>query len=141
MTNKYSDSYTAVFDQVKTALQTVSTIKTVVLGEQFKVQELPMAIISPDPTDIEPATFGNMLDNNIHISVVILIRETEPANWFTDIVPVMGDVIDKILTDRTLNATVKDVLPTFFSPGEIRTGNKLFYGGVLKFEALLLFTP
>ena len=138
---KYSDSYKAVFDQVKTALQAVTTIKTVVLGEQFRVQDLPMAIISPDLTDIEQAAFGNMLDNNIRISVVILIRETEPANWFTDIVPVMGDVLDKILADRTLSNTVRDAIPTMFGPGEIRTGGKLYYGGVVRFWALMFFTP
>lgn len=138
---KYSDSYKAVFDQVKTALQTVTTIKTVVLGEQFRVQDLPMAIISPDLTDIEPAAFGSMLDNNIRISVVILIRETEPANWFTDIVPIMGDVVDKILADRTLSNTVRDAIPTMFSPGEIRTGGKLYYGGVVRLRALMFFTP
>ena len=138
---KYYDSYKAVFDQVKTALQAVTTIKTVVLGEQFKVQELPMAIISPDPTDIEQAAFAGMLDNNIRVSVVILIRETEPTNWFTDIVSVMGDVLDKILADRTLSNAVRDTIPTMFSPGEIRTGGKLYYGGVVRFRALMFFTP
>jgi len=138
---KYYDSYKAVFDQVKTALQAVTTIKTVVLGEQFRVQDLPMAIISPDPTDIDQAACGSILDNNIRISVVILIRETEPTNWFTDIVSVMGDVLDKILTDRTLSNVVRDTIPTMFSPGEIRTGGKLYYGGVVRFRALMFFTP
>lgn len=138
---KYYDSYKAVFDQVKAALQAVTAIKTVVLGEKFQVQQLPMAIISPDPTDIEQAAFGSMLDNGIRISVVILIRETEPANWFTDIVSVMGDVVDKILTDRTLSNTVRDAIPTMFSPGEITTGGKLYYGGVVRFRALMFFTP
>jgi len=138
---KYYDSYKAVFDQVKTALQAITAIKTVVLGEKFQVQQLPMAIISPDPTDIEQAAFGSMLDNNIRISVVILIRETEPTNWFTDIVSVMGDVLDKILTDRTLNNVVRDTIPTMFSPGEIRTGGKLYYGGVVRLRTLMFFTP
>lgn len=138
---KYSDSYKAVFDQVKTALQAVTTIKTVVLGEQFRVQDLPMAIISPDLTDIDQAAFGSMLDNNIRISVVILIRETEPANWFTDIVPIMGDVVDKILADRTLSNTVRDAIPTMFTPGEIRTQGKLYYGGCVRLRALMFFTP
>ena len=138
---KYYDSYKAMFDQVKAFLQTLSSIKNVVLGENFKVGDLPMAVINPEPTDISQAVFGSMLENKITFSVVLMIRETEPTNWFTDIVSVMGDVVDKILSDRTLNSTVKDVLPTFFSPGEIRTQNKLYFGGVVRFEALLLFTP
>jgi hypothetical protein len=138
---KYYDSYKALFDQVKVDVQAITSIKNVVLGEQFKVTDLPMAVINPEPTDISQAVFGSMLECKITFSVVLMIRETEPSNWFTDIVSVMGDVIDKILTDRTLNATVKDVLPTFFSPGEIRTQNKLYYGGVIRFSALLFFTP
>jgi hypothetical protein len=130
-----------MFDQVKAFLQTLSSIKNVVLGENFKVGDLPMAVINPEPTDISQAVFGSMLKNKITFSVVLMIRETEPTNWFGDIVSIMGDVVDKILSDRTLNSTVKDVLPTFFSPGEIRTQNKLYFGGVVRFEALLLFTP
>lgn len=137
---KYYDAYKAVFDQVKTELEAVSSLKNVVLGEQFRLTEMPMAIINPEPTDISQATFGSMLENKIGFSVLLMIRETEPSNWFIDIVSTMGDVVDKILNDRTLNGTVKDVLPTFFSPGEIRTQGKLYFGGIVRFEALLLFT-
>lgn len=141
MTNKYYDAYKAVFDRVKADLEAVSSIKAVVLGEQFRLTDLPLAIINPEPTEISQATFGSMLDNKIGISIVLMIRETVPSNWFTDIISVMGDAMDKILSDRTLNNTVRDVIPTVFGPGEIRTQNKLFYGGVLKFQALTFFTP
>jgi len=137
---KYYDSYKAVFDQVKAYLEAIAGIKSVVLGEQFKVTSLPMAVVNPEPTDIAQAVFGSMLENKITFSVVLMIRETEPSNWFTDIVSVMGDVVDKILADRGLNGTVKVVIPTFFSPGEIRTQGKLYYGGVVKFSALMFFT-
>jgi hypothetical protein len=138
---KYYDSYKTIFDRIKAGLEAVSSIKNVVLGEQFKVTNLPMAVVNPEETEISQAAFGSMLTNNINFSVVLVIRETEPTNWFTDIVSVMGDALDKILTDRTLNNTVKDVVPTFFSPGEIRTGGKLFYGGVIRFRALAYFSP
>ena len=138
---KYYDSYKAVFDQVKAYLEAIASIKSVVLGEQFKVTSLPMAVVNPEPTDIAEAVFGSMLENKIKLSVILMIRETEPSNWFTDIVSVMGDVVDKILADRGLNGTVEDVIPTFFSPGEIRTQGKLYYGGVVKFSALIFFTP
>ena len=141
MTNKYYDVFKAVFDRVKADLEAVSSIKSVVLGEQFRLTELPLAMINPEPTEISPAAFGGMLDNKIGISIVLMIRETEPSNWFTDIISVMGDIMDKILSDRTLNNIVRDIIPTVFGPGEIRTQNKLFYGGVLKFQAFMFFTP
>jgi len=141
MMTKYYDAYKPVFDRVKTDIQTVSTIKNVVLGEQFRVTDLPMAIISPEPTDIAQAVFGTTLDNKVNMSVVLLIRETEPTNWFTDIVSVMGDVVDAILADRTLNGKATDIIPTFFAPGEVRTSGKLYYGGLVKFRATMFFTP
>ena len=138
---KYYDAYKTVFDRVKVDLETVSSIKAVVLGEQFRLTELPLAVVNPEPTEISQAAFGGILDNKIGISIVLMIRETEPSDWFTDIITVMGDALDKILSDRTLNNTVRDVIPTVFGPGEIRAQNKLFYGGVLKFQALMFFTP
>jgi hypothetical protein len=141
VTNKYYDSYKALFDRVKVDLEAVSSIKRVVLGEQFKVTELPMATINPEPTDIALAALGTMLENHVTFSVIVMIRETEPSDWFADIISPMGDVMDAIIADSTLNGTVKDVNPIFFSPGEIRTQGKLYYGGVVRFEALLLFTP
>jgi hypothetical protein len=137
---KYYEIYKAVFDRVKADLEAISSIKTVALGEQFKATNLPMAIINPEETEISQATFGSILANNINFSTVLVIRETEPTNWFTDIVSVMGDALDKILTDRTLNGTVKETTPTLFSPGEIRTQGKLYYGGVIRFRALMFFT-
>lgn len=141
MTNKYYDTYNAVFNAAKTVLQSVSSIKNVVVGEHFRVQDIPMAIVNPLHTDITQGALGTMLQNKINFSVIVLIRETEPTNWFTDIIAPMGDVMDKILSDRSLGATVKDVSPTCFSPGEIKTQGKLYYGGVLSFQALVLFTP
>ena len=141
MTNKFYTSYKALFDRVKTDLEAVSSIKRVVLGEQFKVTELPMATINPEPTDIALAALGTMLENHVTFSVIVMIRETEPSDWFADIISPMSDVMDAIIADPTLNGTVKDVNPIFFSPGEIRTQGKLYYGGVVRFSAIVLFSP
>lgn len=141
MTNKYYDTYYPVFSTLKTALETVSSLKNVVLGEEFRMTSLPMAIINPEPTPITQGTFGTLLENRIKGSIIVMIRETEPTNWFTDIIPPLCDVVDKILSDRTLAGTVKDIIPTLVSPGEIRTQGRLYYGGVVKFSALVLFTP
>ena len=141
MTNKFYDSYKALFDRVKVDLEAVSSIKRVVLGEQFKVTELPMATINPEPTDIALAALGTMFENHVTFSVIVMIRETEPSDWFADIISPMSDVMDAIIADSTLNGTVKDVNPVFFSPGEIRTGSKLYFGGIIRFSAFMLFTP
>jgi len=134
-------SYKAVFDAVKTALQGKSSLKKVVLGEKFKIAEFPMAVINATATTITQATLGSRLENRVGFEVLLIVKGTEPEDWFADIISVMGDVVDAILADRTLNNTVKDVWPTRFEPGEILLPQKRYYGGVVAFEALLYYTP
>jgi hypothetical protein len=131
--------YKAVFDAVKAAITTKVTIKTVVLGEQFSVGGLPKAIINAEPVPIEPLEMGGTLNVKVNFSVVLVILEYEPKDWFTDIISVMGDVVDAVLADRTLAGTVKDVTPAGFAPGEIRFQDKLFYGGVVRFQAVMWY--
>jgi len=133
--------YKAAFDRVKADLEAKTSIKAVSLGEQFRLMSLPLAIISPEETLIEQETMGATLLCKVNFSVVIVIRETEPTDWFTEIVAVLADAFDAIVADRTLNGTVKDTTPTLFSPGEIKMQNKLYYGGVVRFQSSLEYTP
>ena len=112
-----------------------------ILGEQFTLGDLPKAIINAEPAPIGPAEMGDMLDVKANFSVVLVILEYEPKDWFTDIISVMGDVVDAVLADRTLAGTVKDVTPTGFAPGEIRFQDKLFYGGVVRFRGEVWYAP
>jgi len=137
----YYESYKAVFDQVASAIETVSGINQVVIGERFRIQSLPLAIVNPRETRIVQAEIGDLLQNMIEFDVFLIVRETEPDDWFTDVLDPLGDVLDAILADRTLNGTVKDVIPTLFSPGEITFQNRLYYGGLARFSALMFYTP
>lgn len=140
----FYDVYKAVFDAVKTAIATKATIKTVVLGGQFTVGKLPKAIINTEPAPIEPLEMGDMLDVKVNFSVVLAILEYTPKDWFTDIIKVMGDVVDAVLADRTLGGKAKDCVLTGFAPGEIKfteVKDKLFYGGTIRFQAVLWFAP
>ena len=138
---KFYDVYKAVFDRVKVDLEAKKTIKQVILGEQFKLANLPLAIINPTTTTITKVILGSTLENVIGFDVLVVIRETEPKDWFKDIVSVMADVVDAVLADRTLNGAAKDVAPILFEPGEIKMMQKLYYGGVVRFEALLHWKP
>lgn len=137
----YYQTFNNVFSQVKTTLQGVSNLKQVVLGEQFKLTDLPLAIINPSRSTFTQAEIGDSLENTLEFEVLVLIRETEPANWFTDIVSPMCSVVDAVLSDRTLNSKVKDCKPVSFEPGEIKMANRLYYGGLIRFRALLYYTP
>lgn len=134
-------SYKNVFDAVKAIVQTKSSIKTVILGEQFTLGDLPKAIINAEGSPIGQAAMGDVLSVKVNFSVVLVIRDYAPQDWFIDIIPVMADVVDAILADRSLKGTVMDVTPTGFYPGEIKIDDKLLFGGVVRFQAELLYTP
>ncbi len=133
--------YKAVFDAVKTAIEGKSSIKTVILGEQFTVGGLPKAIINAEPALIEPLEMGDTLDVKVNFSVVLVILEYAPKDWFTDIIAVMGDVVDAVLADRSLGGAAQDCVPTGFAPGEIKFQDKVFYGGVVRFQAVVWHAP
>ena len=117
----------------------VASIKTVIVGEQFSYGALPKAIINAEPSLVAPGEMGGMLDVSVVFSVILVVQEYEPKDWFVDIIKPMGDVVDAVLADRTLGRKVKDVSPTGFAPGEIKFGDKLLFGGIVRFKAVLWF--
>ena len=135
----FYSSYKSLFDAAKDAITTKSAVKTVVLGEQFILGAFPCAVINAEPSSICPGEMGDLLDVSIAFSVVLVVREYEPKDWFADVIAVMGDVVDAVLSDRTLGGKVKDCYPVGFAPGEIKFQDKLLFGGVVRFRAVLWF--
>ena len=80
---------------------------------------------------------GEFLETRVRGSIVLVILEYEPEDWFNDIIAVMSDCVDAILADRSLGGVVFDCSPTGFAPGEIKFKEKTFYGGVVRWEAIL----
>lgn len=130
-------SYKDVFDAVKAAVETKSSIKSVLLGEQFTYGQLPKAVINALPSPISQETLGELLEVKVNFSVILVINEYQPKDWFQDIIAVMADVVDAVLADRTLGGKVSDVIPTSFAPGEIKFESKLFYGGEIRFQSVV----
>ena len=133
----YYTSYKVVFDAIKTAVESKESIRTVILGERFTVGDLPKAIINAEPSPIGQAAMGDFTETRVRGSIVLVILEYEPEDWFNDIIAVMGDCVDAILADRSLGGVVFDCSPTGFAPGEIKFKEKTFYGGVVRWEAIL----
>jgi hypothetical protein len=119
----------------------IASLKTVILGEAFTLGDLPKAIINAEGSPIDQATFGSTLNVKVNFSVICVIRDYAPKDWFVDIIPVMADVVDALLADRSLKGTVMDVTPTGFYPGEIHFDDKILFGGVCRFQAELLYSP
>jgi len=132
-------TYENVFARVKVDLEATTSIKNVILGEPLKLTKLPVAIINPTRTSIAQIALERKFENTIGFTVLLLIRESEPSNWFTDIITVMADVVDALLTDHTLNGIVVDVAPVSFEPGRIKIMQKVYYGGMVRFEAKLCY--
>mgnify|MGYP000035212137 FL=1 len=136
----FYDLYNNVFIAVKNCLENVSSIKQINLGEALRLQNLPLAVISPRETSLERGAFQHVLNVRISFDVVIIIRETEPSDWFDEIISVMCDAFDALMSDDTLNGAVKGLTPTLFAPGEITALNRLYYGGLLRFEAFTVYS-
>ncbi|MCW4048055.1 MAG: hypothetical protein NWE99_10945 [Candidatus Bathyarchaeota archaeon] len=87
------------------------------------------------PSSVKPGALTRRFELQINFSVVVVILEYEPRDWFEDVIKVMGDVVDAVVADSTLNGAVRYVHPTTFSPGEIKFRDKTLYGGVVGFAA------
>jgi hypothetical protein len=138
------NAYKPVFDDVKTKLDAIDSIQRVVMAERFSVTNLPMCVVNMDEAPIERLTIskvGPKLALNISFSVIIFVMETEPTDWMIDIISIMCDVFDALVADNHLSGTVLDVWPTFFAPGEAYVKDRLYYGGIIRFQALVHFTP
>jgi len=132
-------AYKDVFDAVKSAIEKKSSIKSVLLGEQFSYDSLPKVVINALPSGISQGALGDLLEVKVSFSVILVISEYEPKDWFQDIISVMADALDAVLADRTLDGKAADCAPVSFAPGEIKFENKLFYGGEIRFQAVLYY--
>ena len=137
----FYSSYKAVLNAIVTAVDGKASIGTVLLGEQFTVGALPKAVINALPSPVLQASLDGVLEVHVAFSVILVILEYEPNDWFADIVTVMGDAVDAVLADVTLGGKALNVYPTLFSPGEIKFKDKVYYGGQINFEAVLLYDP
>lgn len=134
------EKYSQIFQQIKSILENIEEIKSVNLGGAFRMSELPLAVVIPRETRISQATLAGRLRCELTFDIIIFIRETEPSDWFGEIIPVMGKVFDEFISDRELNSKVLDLVPLVFSPGEITALNRLYYGGLIRFQAIFHFT-
>jgi hypothetical protein len=167
MANSFYTAYKAVFSAVKAALDYVPAVlgvpgvpahegepeisevpavpasgvaKAVFVGENFALTpETPVILIDPSSSSVSPLEMGSTLDVTVRVNLLVLVRESAPQDWFDGIITVMGDVVDAILADRTLNGAVKDIYPTNFSPGLISYRGKTFYGGQVTLEGIVFF--
>jgi len=53
----------------------------------------------------------------------------------------MGDVVDALLVDRSWGSSAFDFIPTGFVSGEIKFKEASYYGGEVRFEAMVHYEP
>jgi hypothetical protein len=169
MANSFYTAYKAVFTALKSVLDYVPAVpgvpgvpahdgepeipeipalpasgvaKTVFVGENFALTpDIPVVLIDASSSSVKPLEMGAGLEVTVRMNLLVLVRESAPADWFDGIINVMGDVVDAILANRTLSGAVQDIYPTNFAPGSISYRSKTFYGGQVTLEAVLYFEP
>jgi hypothetical protein len=146
----FYDDYKAVFDDIQGTLEDLKPdIRQVIMGEsgnKFGIQRLPCAIVNPGnapflPTDTPLWASVGSYAVEINGSIILLIVDSEPNDWFEDIIEPLGDIVDAIFADVTLGGTASDAAVTLFAPGEASVRNALYYGGIVGFKATIVYTP
>ena len=138
MANSFYTAYKAVFSAVKTVLDYVPAVpgepgvpaksgvaKTVFVGENFALTpDTPVILIDASSSPIAPLEMGSALDVTVRMNLLVLVRESAPADRFDGIIDVMGDVVDAIVADRTLSGAVKDIYPQILVQAQSRIAVK-----------------
>ncbi|MEM2166629.1 MAG: hypothetical protein QW619_05435 [Candidatus Bathyarchaeia archaeon] len=136
---RFYEVYKPVFEVVRNRIMGIAGVKQVVLGEQVRLHNLPLAVINPSSAATAPITLEGDLRALIRFDIYLIIRVSEPEDLFEDIISLMCDIVDVILSDRTLSGSALDIRLTNFAPGEVRFQNNLYYGGLLSFEATVFY--
>jgi hypothetical protein len=146
----FYDAYNDIFEEIKDTLVSLKpAIKQVLMGEsgnKWNLQKLPCAIINPgnapfNPSDTAGWASVDSFAVEINGSVLLLVRNSEPDDWFLQIIKPLSDIVDAIFADRTLGNNADDCVITLFAPGEANVRNALYYGGIVGFKATIDYTP
>lgn len=136
--------YKAIMQKAQTVLAAVTGIENVWLPERIESKmltkvNLPGVIIEPGEAERQ---IEEVADPNeprwwkIQFNTLLIVRDHEPSDWITEIVDVLGDMVDAIEADTTLNSRSTLCWCTFFSPAQINIQNKLYWGGIATFSYL-----
>ncbi|MGQ9543686.1 MAG: hypothetical protein ACUVTM_06360 [Candidatus Bathyarchaeia archaeon] len=111
----FKETYWGVIDTVKSKVDEVTDLKTVIFGEKLKIYDFPVAFIIPVRDPISDETL-NKVRHHIGIRIVVVDQGTEPEPVLTNTINIACDVYDKIMADRTLNGKCNYIYPVSFEP-------------------------
>ncbi len=117
---------------------------------RFRAGTFPKILVSATKADFEIArtviNSAHAFSAYIVIDVAVICRDTEPDDWHTDVISVMGKIFDEVCNENTLQGAVDDLVPLSFEAGRISiTGtegasSKIYYGGLMQFRARAFYT-
>lgn len=116
---------------------------------RYRVGNFPIILVSPGRTDKGLEAMSGRLSEHdlltINFDIIVLVKDTEPADWATEVITTMGSIFDAIENNPTLGATVEDCYGVFLEPARLSiTGlegpaQKIYYGGMMSFKALAFY--
>lgn len=139
----FEDEYTAIFDDIEASIVSLKSIKQVIYKAAGRgvIQKFPCVFINPGRFKLDPADSMNIADVGNYLldiqgEIIVIIREADSEEWFSEIMGPIGDIIDAVFADQTLGGTCLEAYPHEGGPGEITLNNKLYYGGSVGIRAL-----
>lgn len=124
-----------IVDRIATI--TATKVEAVSKGSQrFVPTKFPLALISIGRIVSAPAEMGNDHYLEIPIEIVVIIMDTAPTDWLTDVIAELGPIIDALMDDPTLTAKCNDSYLTYCEPARLTLSGegiagKIYYGGLI----------
>jgi len=125
----------AIIDALAEALDEVDDLHVIKGGPwHYGSESMPCALINSGPQQLDKIAMSDDYNARLQLEVLLIIRETEPENWLTDVNALLDGAVNAILDDATLGGSVDDIVNVVSTPGSILfpPGNKLYYGGSIR---------
>ena len=137
----FKDSYVPVFNAIRDTLSNLDCLQQIILGKSLKqignLNNLPVAIINTDLAKVVPSDGVSGYQVQIPIVLDVIIIEYEAPEWFEKMNTVMSEIVDALIVNPTLEGKLQDLVWTSYAPGTISLQDCTFYGGEIRFMAIL----
>lgn len=95
------DIWLEIFDALETEIKKIENIEEVIQGWKDKIDKWPTIYIIPIPSSVTPAS-PKKSDYYFRFEVVVVVRNVDLKQGIRDAVNICGQVIDKLIVDRSL---------------------------------------
>jgi len=130
----WPDWYLSVWDALIEAVKTVSGVDKdrVYYGEKFPPDDYPTVYVCPLPIDVSPASTAETL-HTCRFDIGVVVKSDDVKTGAKDALTLVGNIQDKLVSDRTLGGKVSCLEIIQISPNwrRMNRGMETFWSGLI----------